>query len=123
MNAVNRLRISGFGRRLERALRFRGVPLLTVGDTNDGFWKPRWETVDLVRADHICDVRKERRPFADCSVAVGSCSHIAEHLPFPDASSHFYREVFRIPEACLVSPTSSLRSLLRCLLFFAQGML
>jgi hypothetical protein len=84
------LRRLSVGRILERRVRFRGRRLLTIGDTNSGFWRPGWETVDLIDADHLCDIRKDVFPFPDSSIDVVNASHIIEHLPYPDCSRHFF---------------------------------
>ncbi|MBU1694414.1 MAG: methyltransferase domain-containing protein [Verrucomicrobia bacterium] len=93
---VDLLRKKPWGRRLENTLRFRGRLLVSVGDTNSSFWCPGWRTLDMVDADHICDIRKEKLPFGDHSVDIVNCSHVVEHLRKGGESAFFYKEVLRV---------------------------
>lgn len=70
--------------------------LVSVGDKNSKFFRLGWKTLDLIDADYVCDIRRDNLPFADEEIDLINCSHIVEHLPFSDASMHFYREVWRV---------------------------
>ena len=83
-------------RQIERRLRFGGTMYVSVGDTNSGFFRAGWQTVDLHDADFICDIRKNALPFDDNSVDIINCSHVVEHLPYPEESSFFYAEACRV---------------------------
>jgi predicted SAM-dependent methyltransferase len=63
-------------------LRFRHRRLVALGETNSGFYRAGWETVDLLDADFICDLRKERLPFGRDSVDAIYSSHLIEHLSY-----------------------------------------
>lgn len=69
---------------------------ISVGDTNARFSWPGWETVDLIDADHLCDVRRSPLPFGDRSVAVIGCSHLVEHLPHPASAAQFFDSCCRV---------------------------
>lgn len=101
---ILRLRKNRIGRICERKIRLNNRRMISIGDTNRTFWKPGWETVDLLQADYLCDIRTQKLPFKNESVDLINCSHIIEHLPYPQSSSHFFFECLRI-----LKPTGVMR--------------
>lgn len=75
---------------------FPNQQMISIGDTNRDFWRPGWETLDLYNADYLCDVRAESLPFSSNTVDVINCSHVIEHLPYPDCSNQFLKECYRV---------------------------
>jgi len=67
-------------RRLESALRFPGKTFLALGERNGDFFRAGWQTVDLVGADHVCNIGRDPMPFADESSDALYASHVIEHL-------------------------------------------
>ena len=90
-----KLRKSKMVRIIERKLRFNGMVLLSIGDTNTNFWHPGWQTVDLIDADYICDCRKKRIPIDDNSVDIINYSHVVEHIGKVEIQ-WFFSEVYRV---------------------------
>jgi len=88
------VRRTPLGRRLENNLRFRGKHFVTLGDTNVSFWRPGWKTVDLVNADFICDLRRDRLPFENASIDAFYSSHMIEHLSY-EAGLQLFRDIYR----------------------------
>lgn len=93
---LNRIRRNKSLRLMEGWIRFDGKRRVAVGETRETFPRPGWETVDLIDADHICDLRRDPLPFPDNSVDILAASHVVEHLDYPDAGAHFFGETFRI---------------------------
>jgi SAM-dependent methyltransferase len=83
-------------RLLEGRLRFGPKRYVAVGETNSNFWRPAWETVDLLDADYLCDLRREPLPFSNDSVDVLAASHVVEHLGYPQECGFFFREACRV---------------------------
>lgn len=92
---LNRIRRNKTLRLLEGRIRFDGKRRVGVGETKKTFLRPGWETVDLVDADYLCDLRRDPLPFPDESVDVMTAAHVVEHLDYPNASSHFFTEAYR----------------------------
>jgi SAM-dependent methyltransferase len=68
---------------------FRGISL---GDTKGNFFRTGWQTVDIVNADVVCDLRTEGLPFADNSIDAFHSSHLIEHIADP---TQLFNEVYR----------------------------
>lgn len=76
------------------ANRFKGKGFkgISLGDTKRKFFRPGWETVDIVDADSICDLRKDALPFLDESFHAAHASHLVEHIADP---ARLFDEVYR----------------------------
>ncbi len=91
---LGKLRRSKLGRKIEKNIRFPGKRFVSLGDTCSSFYRPGWETVDLVDADYILDFRKEPLPFGDEMIDAAYSSHVIEHISFDDGLKLF-SEVYR----------------------------
>ncbi len=81
-------------RQWENRLRFPGRRFVSLGDTNSKFYRSGWETVDLLDADFICDLRKECLPFESESLDAVYFSHVIEHLS-AEVGLHLFQEIYR----------------------------
>ncbi|GAB1545562.1 hypothetical protein NUACC21_82380 [Scytonema sp. NUACC21] len=91
---VGPIRRSSIVRKLENFLRFSGKRFVSLGDTNSSFYRPGWETVDLINADHIIDFRKEKLPFRNETIDVIHLSHVIEHISYEDGL-RLFEEIYR----------------------------
>ena len=96
-NELGRVRRTRSWRGLESRVRFGRRVWVALGETNRAFFRPGWRTVDMVDADHICDVRDEPLPFGDGSVEAIYASALIEHVD-ADAGRRVVAEAYR----CLV---------------------
>ena len=74
--------------------KLRGFHLVALGEMNDSFFRPGWHTVDMIRADVLLDLRKDRLPFESASVDAFYSSHVIEHL-LRENGANLFREVYR----------------------------
>ena len=91
---INRVRRTSIGRNLENQVRFTKKKFVALGDTNSSFYRPGWETVDLINADHLVDFRKNPLPFQDDSLDAVHSSHVIEHIS-QEAGLQLFKEIYR----------------------------
>lgn len=70
----------------------KGFKGISLGDTRGNFFRPGWQTVDIVHADIVCDLRTSGLPFTDNSIDAFHSSHLVEHIADP---SSLFHEVYR----------------------------
>ncbi len=74
--------------------RFSEAKFVSIGDTNSSFYRPAWETVDLIDADYIVDFRQEPLPFENNSLNGVHSSHLIEHIS-QEAGLQLFQEIYR----------------------------
>jgi len=87
-------RRSMIGRKLEKQLRSSKKRFVSLGDTHTSFFRPGWETADLINADHIVDFRSQCLPFADQTLDIVHSSHVVEHIS-NESGLHVFKEIYR----------------------------
>ena len=90
----NRVRRISLLRKLEKQVRFAEKKFVSLGDTNSSFYRPAWETVDLIDADYLVDFRKEPLPFENNSLDAVHSSHVIEHIS-QEAGLQIFQEIYR----------------------------
>ena len=91
---INRLRRTSLGRKLENQVRFAEKKFISLGDTNSSFYRPGWETADLINADYLVDFRQEPLPFENDSLDGVHSSHVIEHIS-QEAGLQLFQEIYR----------------------------
>lgn len=91
---INRLRRTSLGRKFENQVRFPEKKFVSLGDTNSSFYRPGWETADLINADYLVDFRQKSLPFENNSLNGIHSSHVIEHIS-QEAGLKLFQEIYR----------------------------
>ena len=82
-------------RTLEDKLRFPNKRFAALGEANHSFFRPGWETFDIVDADYLLDMRKDPLPIPEGIIDAVYASHLIEHIDF-QASKKLFQEAYRV---------------------------
>jgi SAM-dependent methyltransferase len=91
---ISLLRRTSLFRTLEKQVRFKGNNLIALGDTNSTFYRPGWQTCDLIDSDYIIDLRNSLLPFDDNSIDAIHSSHMIEHIS-AESGLQLFKEIYR----------------------------
>jgi len=90
---VKSIRRSSLIRKLENTV-IHNKKLISLGDTNESFFRSGWETCDLINADYTVNFQNKLLPFEDESVDAFYSSHVIEHIEYKSCSN-LIREIYR----------------------------